>query len=209
MNLFSWIIRPLPLIALVIAVLGGLAAPASADLVLSIGPALPPIAQPTGGATHEITMTVFARANTSTQPVLGYTLPIDISPPMAKGLPLGMTITGATARTSFGGVFKTELNPDAGDLLVSAGFPGGTAVLFETTPRALFDFNVSIDSTIATGDYTVDFISGSLFSVDRDVTTTFDPAAVIRIVAVPEPSTLSVLGLLVVPTVLRRRRRSI
>lgn len=206
MNFSNWILRPLLLITL----LSGLAAPASADLVLSIGPVLTSIAQPTAGATREITLTVFMRAKTGTESVEGYTLPIDISPPTGTSLPSGMTITGATARTVFGGppFAGNFATPGEGDLVAIAGFPGSTPVPFNTTPTPLFDFNVLIDSSVATGDYSADFFQGVLLSLDHNLTATFDPPAVIRIVAVPEPSTLGVLGCLVVPLAWRRRRRS-
>lgn len=210
MNLFTWILRSVPFIASILVLFGGLAAPASADLVLSIGPELTTIVQPIGGATREITLTVFMRAKTGTESVEGYTLPVDLSPPPGKGLPLGMTITAdTTAITIFGGLpFKADLNPGEGDLLAIAGALNVTPVLFDTNPSPLFNFNVLIDSTVATGDYTADFVNESLLSLDRNLTAIFDPSAIIRIVAVPEPSTLSVLGLLVVPLALRRRRRS-
>ncbi len=206
MNLSSWTVRSLLLTAL----LSGLATPASAALVLSIGPEFTSITQPALGATSEITLTVFMRAQTGTESVVGYTLPIDISPPTRTNLPPGMTITGATALTifsnpPFAGNFT---NPGEGDLVATAGFPGGTSVSFDTNPSPLFNFNVSIDSSVAPGDYTVDFFRGVLLSVDRNLTATFDPPAVIRIAAVPEPSTLGLLGCFVVPLVLRRSRRS-
>lgn len=197
------------LISTLIVLLCGLATPASASLVLSIGPTFTSVAQPTAGTTRGITMTVFMRAQTGTEDVVGYSLPIDLSPPTGKGLPLGMTITGATARTIFGGPqFKAVLNPGEGDLLATAGFPGEPAVPFDTNFSPLFDFNILIDDTVATGDYSLDFVQGVLLSLDPNLTATFSPPAVIRVVAVPEPSTLGVLGLLAVPYVLRRQRLS-
>lgn len=43
---------------------------------------------------------------------------------------------------------------------------------------------------MATGDYSLDFVQGVLFSLDPNLTATFSPPAVISVVAVPEPSTL-------------------
>ena len=213
MNCSNLLMRSLSLAATLVStmvvLLCGFVTPASASLVLSVGPAFTSIAQPAVGATQEITMTVFLRAQAGTEDVVGYSLPVDLSPPAGKGLPLGMTITGATARTIFGGPqFKFNLNPGEGDLLATAGFPGEPAVPFDTNFKPLFDFNILVDDTVATGDYSLDFVQGVLLSLDPNLTASFSAPAIIRVVAVPEPSVLGILGLLAVPYVLRRQRLS-
>lgn len=228
MNLPARMIRTLPSLALraghivgFFTLFIGLASPAFADLMLTIGPEKTTVVQPTTGNTTSITLTAYLGASgigVVSESVASYAVPIDLSPPTGVGAPVGMTLTGATARTPFpNGTFGDSVTHGVpsgeGDLLVSVvGPPGFPPVVFGTTSLALFDFTISIDSTVALGDYSVDVVRGGvLLAFDPDLTDKvhFGNPAVIRVVAVPEPSTLSVLGLLAVPTVLRRRRRSI
>ncbi|MEZ6151418.1 MAG: hypothetical protein R3C09_14955 [Pirellulaceae bacterium] len=79
----------------------GLASPASAGLVLDIGPEMTIVAQPTAGTTTSVTLTAFLRADVGTESVENYSVPIDLSPPDRAGSPVGMTLNSATARTVF------------------------------------------------------------------------------------------------------------
>lgn len=195
----------------------GLVTPASADLMLTIGPKTTPVTQPTAGTTTLVTLTAYLAANVGTESVESYAVPIDLSPPAGVGSPVGMRLTGATARTIFtDGAFADSISSGKpsgeGDILVSvtglAGPP--TPVDFGTLPTALFDFTISIDSTVALGDYSADVVRGVLLGFDPGLTgkVQFGTPAIIRVVAVPEPTTLGILGLVVVPFVLRRQRLS-
>lgn len=228
MNLPTWMIRTLPSLALraghiagFFTLFIGLASPAFADLMLTIGPETTIVVQPTTGTTTSITLTAYLGASgvgVESESVTVYSVPIDLSPPVGTGQPVGMTLTGATARTDFPDrVFRHEtlVDPSSkGDYLVSVlDLVGGAPpVVFGTTSTALFDFTISIDSSVALGDYFATIVDESgLFGFAPNPAggVQIGNPAVIRVVAVPEPSTLSVLGLLAVPTVLRRRRRPI
>lgn len=143
-------------------------------------------------------------ANNGTQNVQGYTIPVDLHAPLGKGLPAGWTVTAVTPVANFSGgaLFSANTNPGEGDAL------GGDVRLagpltFNTTPTTLFEFTVQVNrNTAANGDFTAAvFGNGALFSINDSAATTiplnqidFTNTALIRIVGVPEPGSLALVG---------------
>lgn len=195
----------------------GLAPPAAAGLVLRIGPETTTVTRPTTGNTTNVTLTAYVRADANTESVANYTVPIDLTPPGGPGIPSGMLlIREATIRTLFPErtFYSDVLNDPNGEADFYASVigpfvsPRPPPVVFGTDFSPLFDFTISIDDTVAVGDYAVDVVRDSvLLAFDPDLSDNiqFEAPAVIRVVAVPEPSVLGLLGLLAVPYVLWRQ----
>ncbi len=198
------------------AICVAVATPAAAGLVLRIGPETTSVTRPTAGNTTTVTLTVFVRADANTESIANYTVPIDLSPPGGPGKPIGMTLGGGTIRTLFPERTFTSspLNDPNGEADFMASVVGPFTnpvpppVVFTTDFSPLFDFTISIDDTVALGDYSANAVRGVLLSFDPGLTDSvqFSPPAVLRVVAVPEPSGLGVLGLVGVLFALRRKR---
>lgn len=191
------------------ALLLPLSQPCSAALVITIGPNLTEVTKPSAGATTDVTLTVFAAADAGSESMLGYTIPVDIGPPLGTDMPAGISVSSATRRTQFAGqVTPPNFNPAEGDLLFIDGAFNAQPILVNTTPLPLFDFVLTIDSTVAEGTYQADIVRGALLSLDRNLTSTasFGAPAVIRVNAVPEPSVLGSCLTAFIACGLRRRR---
>ncbi len=187
--------------------------PANAAIVILVGPALTTVTAPTGAAIQDVTLTVSMAASVGTESVLSYTIPVDLSPPVGTNPPTGFTVTSVVSRLTFPGQpsFDFDLNPSEGDLLASGGpFNFNEPVQFTTTPVALFDFTLAIDSSVVAGDYSAFVVRGALLAVNQGLTATaqIGPPAVIRVQAVPEPTVASLSIMACWMGLIHRRRKT-
>ena len=170
-----------------------------AGVVISLNPAVDEVFIPTIGSTS-FTITVRLRSEVGTAAVGGYDIPIDLSAPTGKGLPVGWSIANFTSLKDFsGGTFfpgPLALSPDEGDFLVG-DVSLGAPLDFGVDPIPLFSFTIDVSSAAQPGQFTASVVEGALLAVGgfaRDEVRVENPA-VIRITAVPEPSGLALLSL--------------
>lgn len=158
--------------------------------------------------TETFTIGVQLAADTGTQNIQGYSIPIDFRNPVGAGLPMGWNVLSVTSVANFSGgiLFTGRPNPGLpppteGDAYGSDTRTAGP-LTFTTTPVRLFDVTVQINRANAiNGDFTASFLTtGALFNLNDSATTTL-PAnqinatglATIRVTGVPEPSSLALL----------------
>lgn len=171
---------------------------ACAGVVLTFDPSVKELTLPQSGTTS-FTIAVRLNAETGTESVSGYDIPIDLAPVAGRGLPGGWSISGFTKLADFGNVIifpgPNALSPDEGDFLVGDASLGDPLV-YNTDPTALFSFTVDVASTAQPGSYTASIVDGALLGIGgfaRNEITLPDAASII-VRAVPEPSGLVVLS---------------
>lgn len=176
------------LVALVLLPLGK----AKAGVVVTFEPSTSLIMIPTVG-TEQFSVEVRIAADTGTQAINGYEIPVDLSPPVGVGRPVGWQILSVTELTSFGSGFFDQdfITPSEGDLRVG-DLTLGVPLMFTTTPTALFSFVVSVDSTAQVGQYSISVFDGVLLDLGGLPRGQVDISnfATINAVAVPEPGVL-------------------
>jgi len=148
---------------------------------------------------------VRAQADTGTQDLFGYTIPVDLRNPIGTGTPPGWTVLSVARTSNFGGALYTpNLSPSEGDVSASETRTSGTPFTFTTTPVTLFEFTVQVSRNGAVdGTYVASiFNNGSLFALNNSSAGGTLPAnqistgtVSVQIVGVPEPSSLALLGM--------------
>lgn len=153
-----------------------------------------------------------------TQAMQGYTLPVDLSPPVGTDPPVGWTITSVTALNTLPGSlgFVSSTNPLEGDVLAGDGtnIITTTPITLTMTPLSLFRFTIELDNQAVAGVYDASFFrTGNLFEINDGAGTPLAAnaiatnAATITLV-VPEPSGLLPLCIFAGIAFNRRRRSS-
>lgn len=179
------------LVALVLMPLGK----ANAGIVVTFEPSTSLVMIPTVG-TEQFSVEVRIEADTGTQAINGYEIPVDLSLPVGVGRPVGWQIWSVTQLTSFGGGFFQPdfITPSEGDLRVG-DLTLGTPLTFTTAPTALFSFVVSVDSTAQVGQYSIGVFDGVLLDLGGLSRGQIDISnvATINVVAVPEPGVLQAI----------------
>ena len=168
-----------------------------AGVVISFDPAVTNVEIPLVGATS-FTIDVRLRASSGTEAIVGYDIPVDLTPVEGRGLPVGWSIGGFAKLKDFGSELffpgELALTPEEGDFLVGDASVGA-ALDFDTNPTSLFSFTVNVASTAETGTFNARVVDGALLAITgfaRDQIT-IENFATITTTAVPEPSGLAVL----------------
>jgi hypothetical protein len=152
---------------------------------------------------QQFAVSVRAQADSGTQDLFAYTIPVDLLNPIGTDPPPGWTVLSVTRSSTFGGDFFTpSLNPLEGDVSMSETRLA-TPVTFTTAPLTLFQFTVEVSRASAVnGSYFASIVSnGTLFALNNTSvggtlpSNQFSTGTVsIQIVGVPEPSSLALIG---------------
>ncbi len=179
-----------------------------------------------GTGTTQFTIDGSIAADTGDQQILSYNLTLDIrraGDSIAPGLPTGWSFTTAALDPlpNFSGIgFQTPASdPNPGvDLHAfdSSVLPAAVPATLTTAPVNLFRMTVTISDQAQAGDYIIDVIDHNLLSVvDQnfndlpDDQINIDGArANVRLLAVPEPSSMGLILAGICGCALARRRRS-
>jgi hypothetical protein len=158
----------------------------------------------TVNSTEQFVIGVQIAADSGTQNIQGYSIPVDFRNPIGTDAPPGWTVTAVNYVTNFssGVLFTGDINPGFGDAYGSDVRTAGP-IQFTTSPVTLFEITVQVArGTAVNGDYLASFVSsGPLFSLDVAENTPLPlsqinatATAPIRITGVPEPSSLVFLA---------------
>lgn len=194
-----------------------------AGVVLSLSPSSQDVNLPSAGGTNSFSIEARIAADSGTQQVKGYSLPVDLGPPAGIGVPTGWKIVSVTPLFEIvTGVPPTvefddppnHTAPAEGDLRVRDQTFSAAVINLTTSPLALFRFTVEINDQAIAGNYTASYTNGPLFTL---IDQTFNPipessiqrnSASITLQAVPEPNAMAALGFLGGLGIFQRRRRS-
>jgi hypothetical protein len=187
--------------------------PGHAGIVLSFLPQSSTITLPASGTT-QFSIEVQMASDAGVEPILGYTIPVDLQQPAGTDAPAGWNVVSVTPIFDFpDNPFVADLNPSEGDLLAADANSASGSIDFTTTPVSLFSFTVEIDSTAVAGDYQATIVDDILLSIDDESMNPLPSSELtlqvgnITLRAIPEPASGMFAAVVASLVCVRYRRR--